>query len=588
MVKSSEKTTTFEELLFILNDLLRQKQKSRILLTNHRVIDMKAAKLIEKLNDLQVQVEPITLYLNMDCDHWGNLERRKSNFSESTLSTDITDFSGMSASTSHSSLASADITDDCQDVNTDECFSAFKTEILFYDASFKRVIQYSADLEMIKTELYKILNIDMLHLMQLTDTYRTTQVYQMLYDLIKVCMDADMELGVFQHQPLFIQMVYDTASRAVQASKEAFTKTLTVCHEQDNFKSEDLHKLSFSVNETLKFVSYYSQLQQDNKTVADQILDVGFRMVKFCYDRVEFASQQVDSLRHIIQEGIQQLNAIQISQQEEVLDSMFKVQDIFSSVHSCVLEKVQPLVSNFTSSFENDYYNQYSVAHGLIQHLIDSVFKDLDIFKSTFYSTVHAIQNIDTRANFKEKVEGSIKYIHQLNIDICNFTMMEVLWSVDTTKKQTTDMQDQLDDFQARHMEFILKKYNEICCHFTEYDNGLNYQKLGDPDLNQDYTSFNELQSHLDRAGVLLNYADQILQQRKAASHFMNHAYLLQARNQLLDETVFFDFNKKFKAVVYPLLDIKGLYDQLYYYQQDVYLTLSQMYIDTVNLCFKK
>jgi hypothetical protein len=443
LIKANEKTDTFEELLIKVNELFQHIEKPRIPITNLYLIDMKAAELLERLDHLQVQAKSIVPYLSMSDNPWNNFQRRESNSSDSSLSTNVTDFSNMSAIS---------------------------------------------------------------------------------------------------------------------------------CHEKDDFKGQDLHELSFSVNETSDLVYYYLKLQQGNTTVKDQILDVRFRMIKLCYDRVEFAYQQTDGLRQIIQEGIQQLDVIQTCQQDAVL-LMFKVQDIFSSIYDCVSEKIQPLVSILSSSLENDLSNHHSLTHGLIQHLVDLIFKDLDVFKSKFNSTICKSQNIDVQVIFKERAETSIEDLRELNTSICNFTLMEALWSKDTTNKQPTTMQAQLDSFQAR--------LTDICTYFR-----LNYQKLGDNDLDQDLVeSVYEIHTLVDRASVLLKYADQALQQRQAASRFMERAALFQGlKNQPLEEAA--SLSLEFKVVNYPMVDIQGLYNLVYVYQRDIYLTLSQVYVDTMNLSF--
>jgi hypothetical protein len=573
LIKANEKTDTFEELLIKVNELFQHIEKPRIPITNLYLIDMKAAELLERLDHLQVQAKSIVPYLSMSDNPWNNFQRRESNPSDSSLSTNVTDFSNMSAI---SSPTTTNTSVDTHSGDIDDCISrleaASQQPVQIPDASFEKVIQCSADLMVIKTRLCQILNLDLPRLMQLTHVRCTKQVYRALGDLIKVCMDIEMKLNAFQHQPAFIRIAYDTASRALQASKEAFAQKLTACHEKDDFKGQDLHELSFSVNETSDLVYYYLKLQQGNTTVKDQILDVRFRMIKLCYDRVEFAYQQIDGLRQIIQEGIQQLDVIQTCQQDAVL-LMFKVQDIFSSIYDCVSEKIQPLVSILSSSLENDLSNHHSLTHGLIQHLVDLIFKDLDVFKSKFNSTICKSQNIDVQVIFKEKAETSIEDLRELNTSICNFTLMEALWSKDTTNKQPTTMQAQLDSFQAR--------LTDICTYFR-----LNYQKLGDNDLDQDLVeSVYEIHTLVDRASVLLKYADQALQQRQAASRFMERAALFQGlKNQPLEEAA--SLSLEFKVVNYPMVDIQGLYNLVYVYQRDIYLTLSQVYVDTMNLSF--
>jgi hypothetical protein len=139
--------------------------------------------------------------------------------------------------------------------------------------------------------------------------------------------------------------------------------------------------------------------------------------------------------------------------------------------------------------------------------------------------------------------------IHQFNIDICSFIMTKALWSLDSTVDSIKALQERLDDYCVQY-------------------NNLNYQKKLD-----DKQVFVEL----DRARILLSYANQVLQQRAAASRFMKRVSLLQGQKPL-GEAEFLFLQKEFKSIKYPMVEIEGLYRLFYVYQQDIYLTLSQIY----------
>ncbi|KAG2205738.1 hypothetical protein INT46_009571 [Mucor plumbeus] len=570
---------------------------------------------LERINRLQAVagfIIPTSIH-DIACEKSG---RRVSNSSTLTSNSDTSSYISPSISSSSSSNTSYTNYAEINNTSNKECRNIFSSDILKpHEASYYDIIKFKTDLLNIKVEAEHLLNQFVIPLASsaksIRNTDRVKQVYQAFKSLIYICITTESALNNLQFGFAFDQLATQISSRLID---EANWKL----HQQSNAKSynqEDFTELTTSVHKAMDLTSYIlhafanSSIMSDSFKIRYDSLMENFinRCAKLglAHKSIDTVWKCVIDIKNTIQEGRDNLDMLCYDENTPIhiiKANMITIQSIFSSIYLCNIQKMQPLYEIVKQQVESNSDKKYESEEKIIISMVTSLFEEMYTIKMQVKEVSMELCYLNDKQEFKTNISQAKKWLQAMNYSLGLFIALEVLFSFDSINANQKNLQDRYSNFQENFSEFTLTKYSEICNYFAEdYDTGLNYQKLGDTSLgskDEEYHLFDDLQLVADQTSELLAYTSQALIQRKEITKYVQTVQTIHESiksgallfSSTIEKTTFYEqalavCKTNFQSIKYPQLNIEGLSNMFYYYNHNLYISLSQTKIDLIDNC---
>jgi hypothetical protein len=313
----------------------------------------------------------------------------------------------------------------------------------------------------------------------------------------------------------------------------------------------------------------------------------------------------VIDIKNTIQEGRNSLDMLCYDENTPIhiiKANMITIQSIFSCIYLCNIQKMQPLYEIVKQQVESNIDKKYESEEKIIISMVTSLFEEMYKIKMQVKEVSTELCYLNDKQEFKTNISQAKKWLQAMNYSLGLFIALEVLFSFDSINANQENLQDRYSNFQENFSEFTLTKYSEICNYFAEdYDTGLNYQKLGDTSLgnkDEEYHLFDNLQLVADQTSELLAYTSQALIQRKEITKYVQTVQTIHESiksgallfSSAIEKTAFYEqalavCKTNFQSIKYPQLNIEGLSNMFYYYNHNLYISLSQTKIDLIDNC---
>lgn len=597
---------------YYINDF---KQHDDLQQINENSVERIAVDTLEKINRLQAVagfIIPTSIH-DIASEKSG---RRVSNSSTFTNNSDTSSNISPSISSSSSSNTSFTNYTELNSAPNKEFSKIFGNDILQpHEATYYDIIKFKTDLLNIKLRAEHLLTHVIIPLSSSTkrtqDTDRIKQVYQAFKTLVYTCIATESALNNLQSGFAFDQLTTQIASRLID---EANCKL----HQQSNIKNysqEDFSELTTRVHKAMDLTSYLLHAFANSSTMPDSFKTRYYSLTEnfisrcarlgLVYKSINTVWNCAIGIKNTIQECSDNLDMLCYDENTPIhiiKTNMITIQSIFSCMYRCNTQKVQPLYEIVKQQIESNNGRNYESEEKIIVAMVTSLFEDMDTIKMQIKQVSMELCHLNDKQEVKTNISQAKKWLQAMNYSLGLFIALEALFSFDSINANQKALQDRYSSFQERFSEFTLTKYGEICNYFAEdYDTGLNYQKLGDTSLgnkDEEYHLFDSLQLVADQTSELLAYTHQVLVQRKAITEYIHKVQTIHESiktgallfSSSTEKAAFYEqalavCKTHFQSINYPQLNIEGLSNMFYYYNHELYMSLSQTKVDLIDNC---